>query len=284
MGPHHASPLRKLALILAAILAAPALAASAPAPPIYLSLGTSLSVGIQPDATGQNQLTNEGYADQLHNILRLRNPRLQLAKLGCPGETSVGMISGAGSICHYPAGSQLAQAVAFLAANHGAVFLITIDIGANDLLNCTPGGVIDPVCVADAFAAVQTNLLYILTTLRGVAPGIPIVAMNYYNPLVALWIQGPAGQVIAQQSASVMTQFNNMLEAIYGAFAVPVADVERAFHAADFRPLPLFNLPINVVVACQWTWMCAPPPQGLNVHANKVGYFVIALQFAAKLR
>ena len=34
----------------------------------YLSLGTSLSVGIQPDATGENQLTDEGYADQLFGI------------------------------------------------------------------------------------------------------------------------------------------------------------------------------------------------------------------------
>lgn len=272
-----------LALGIVAVLAAPVLAAGAPAPPIYLSLGTSLSVGIQPDAAGQNQLTNDGYADQLHRILRLRSPRLQLAKLGCPGETSGGMITGAGSICHYPAGSQLAQAVAFLAANHGSVPLITIDMGANDLLNCTPGGAIDPVCVADAFAAVQTNLLYIMTTLKSVAPDAQIVAMNYYNPLVGLWIQGPAGQFVAQQSAAVITQFNNMLEAIYGAFAVPVADVERAFHSADFRMLPIINLPISVAVACQWTWMCAPPPRGPNVHANPVGYFVIALQLAAKI-
>ena len=274
----------KLALIIAAVLAAPVLAAAAPAPPIYVSLGTSASVGVQPDATGQNQLTDEGYADQLHNILKLRNPRLQLAKLGCPGETSAGMITGAGSKCLYPAGSQLAQAVAFLAANHGAVSLITIDIGANDFLKCAPAGAIDPVCLANAFAALQTNLFYILTTLKGAAPGVPIVAMNYYNPFVAFWIQGPAGQAIALLSAAVTTQFNDMLEAIYGAFAVPVADVERAFHSDDFRMLPIINLPVGVVVACQWTWMCTPPPQGPNGHSNRIGYFVIALQLASKLQ
>ena len=274
----------KVALIIAAVLAAPVMAAAAPAPPIYVSLGTSASVGVQPDATGQNQLTDEGYADQLHNILKLRNPRLQLAKLGCPGETSAGMITGAGSKCLYPAGSQLAQAVAFLAANHGAVSLITIDIGANDFLKCAPGGVIDPVCLANAFAALQTNLFYILTTLKGAAPGVPIVAMNYYNPFVAFWIQGPAGQAIALLSAAVTTQFNDILEAIYGAFAVPVADVERAFHSDDFRMLPIINVPVGVVLACQWTWMCTPPPQGPNGHANRVGYFVIALQLASKLQ
>jgi lysophospholipase L1-like esterase len=273
-----------LAFTFVAALAAPVLAVAAPTPPIYLSLGTSLSVGIQPDSTGQNQVTNEGYADQLHRILKLRSPRLQLMKLGCPSETSASMITGAGSICRYPAGSQLAQAVAFLAANHGAVSLITIDVGANDLLSCAPGGIIDPVCVGNAFAAVQTNLPYIMTTLKSVAPGIPIIAMNYYNPLVALWVLVPGGEAVALQSSAVMTQFNNMLEAIYGAFAVPVADVERAFHSADFRTVPVLDVPISVVFACQWTWMCAPPPRGPNVHANHVGYFVIALQLAEKLR
>ena len=272
------------ALIIAAVLAAPVLAAAAPDPPIYLSLGTSASLGVQPDATGQNQLTDEGYADQLHDILTLRQPGLQLAKLGCRGETSPGMITGAGSKCLYPAGSQLAQAVALLAANHGTVSLITIDIGANDFLKCAPGGVLDPVCVAHAFAALQTNLVYILATLKRAAPGVPIVAMNYYNPFIAFWLQGPAGQAIAQLSAAVTTQLNDRLEAIYGAFAVPVADVERAFHSNDFRLLPIINLPVGVVVACQWTWMCTPPPQGPNDHANRVGYFVIALQLASKLQ
>jgi len=49
MGHRHASIAWSLALALLAVLASPALAASAGPAPIYLSLGTSLSVGIQPD-------------------------------------------------------------------------------------------------------------------------------------------------------------------------------------------------------------------------------------------
>src|SRR5210317_1920694 len=49
----------------------------------YLSLGTSLSVGIQPDASGANQLTDEGYADQLHDIVGPQFRKLKLTKLGC---------------------------------------------------------------------------------------------------------------------------------------------------------------------------------------------------------
>ncbi len=59
----------------------------------YLSLGTSLSVGIQPDASGVNQLTNDGYADQLHDIIAPDYRKLKLTKLGCPGETTVSRLS-----------------------------------------------------------------------------------------------------------------------------------------------------------------------------------------------
>jgi hypothetical protein len=111
MNHRHAFAVWSLALGLFAVLASHELAAGASPPAIYLSLGTSLSVGIQPDENGDNELTDQGYADQLHRLLRLGNPELQLVKLGCPGETSDGMITGVGSICTYPSGSQLAQAV-----------------------------------------------------------------------------------------------------------------------------------------------------------------------------
>lgn len=270
-----------LAVGLVVFLASPALAARGP---YYLSLGTSLSVGIQPDATGENQLTNAGYADQLHQILRLKQRRLQLVKLGCPSETTTTMILGGSIFCPYPLGSQLAQAKAFLHDNRGTVSTVTLDMGANDLLPCAGAAGIDPVCIFNAFVDVQTNLPFILNELRSAAgPGVPIVAMNYYNPFVAAWLQGPTGQELARQSALVVAQFNDLLEAIYAGFAVPVGDVARAFHADDFDIVPVIGLPVNVLLVCQWTWMCAPPPRGPNVHANRNGYFVIALVLAATL-
>ena len=83
----------------------------------YLSLGTSLSVGVQPDVTGANQVTEEGYADQLHDIVAPGFRKLKLTKLGCPGETTETMING--GKCEYQEGSQLAQAVEFLHAQQG---------------------------------------------------------------------------------------------------------------------------------------------------------------------
>ncbi len=39
------------------------------------------------------------------------------------------------------------------------------------------------------------------------------------------------------------------------------------------------TVPLNVARICQWTWMCAPPPVGPNIHANAAGYQVIAAAF-----
>src|ERR1700740_790657 len=107
---------------------------AAPPAPYYLALGDSLSQGVQPDAAGTSVETGQGYPDQLYAMLRPSQPALQLVKLGCPGETTATMIHG--GICHYPGGSHVAAAVAFLPAHRGHVRLVTIDIGANDPEDC----------------------------------------------------------------------------------------------------------------------------------------------------
>src|SRR5712664_1410476 len=100
---------------LASSCAAPGTAGSSPRrhhePPAsyYLSLGDSLSQGVQPDPSGTSVRTRDGYADQLYPALHRQHPGLRLVKLGCPGETTATMIKG--GICSYPGGSQLAAAV-----------------------------------------------------------------------------------------------------------------------------------------------------------------------------
>jgi hypothetical protein len=105
---HRAFTIMLVGLFLLAPTAAPAArgASGAHAPLYYVSLGTSLSVGIQPDRSGQNQRTDAGYADQLYTILAPGTPNLRLVKLGCPGETAATML--AGGLCDYDHGSQLA--------------------------------------------------------------------------------------------------------------------------------------------------------------------------------
>ena len=264
----------------------------------YVSLGTSLSVGIQPDASGANQLTDDGYADQLFDIIKplfdIIEPEtreLQLLKLGCPGETTTTMMNG--GICTYPEGSQLAAAVAFLNAQKDKIELITIDMGANDLLEagCLVGTAIDFDCINDVSMQVSIDLPVILSALRDAAdPGTPIVAMNYYNPFLAFWLIGIEGQVLAIESASAVSILNNDMGLTYAAFEIPVADVASAFQSDDFvtlvpLPLPPPNdvVPVNVSVICLLTYMCEPDPVGPNIHANPTGYGVIAATFAAIL-
>src|ERR1035437_7768777 len=98
----------------------------------YLSLGDSLSTGVQPIGPESWQFrTDEGYSDQLAELARQRLPGLQVVKLGYPGESTTTMIDG--SLGEYAHGSQLGEALAFLNEHRGSVAFVTIDIGFNDV-------------------------------------------------------------------------------------------------------------------------------------------------------
>jgi len=257
--------------------AATAAADPAPAPLYYLALGDSLSLGVQPTADGDAE-TDQGYADDLAAFYRFRIPGLRLAKLGCSGETTSSMI--AGGVCEYAAGSQLAQAVRFI-RRHNVAF-ITLDIGADNIVHCISLTDVDQDCLSRGFnAAVNVDLPQILGTLRAAAPRVPIIGMNYYDPLLAAWALAPppTGPSLAVASWQVMTLFNTALEGVYRAFAVPVAQVASAFRSSSFTPVVGVGLPLNVVLTLTWTWMALPTPPGPDIHPNALGYAVIAGAF-----
>ena len=259
--------------------AAPA-AKSATAPTYYLALGDSLSQGVQPDAAGTSVETPQGYPDLVYATLRASHPTLRLVRLGCPGETTETMMHG--GICHYPAGSQLAAATAFLRAHRGHVSLVTIDIGANDPENCSnqPSLAQLASCVRQVPQA-ATNLAKILASLRAAAgPDVRIVGMSYYLPALAEWRKGTVGHTIAWLSEKLAVAYNDLLTHAYTQEGVSVANVFGAFDTTDFGnsvAVPGFgSLPRNVARICQWTWECAAPPRGPNQHANPAGYRVMA--------
>jgi lysophospholipase L1-like esterase len=140
--------------LLVTFAAGPATAApnTGRAPRYYLSLGDSLSRGVQPDAAGQNHPTDQGYADDLAKVGRLVLPQLQLVKLGCETEETTTSMLGGGR-CAYANGAQLAEAEAFLRAHRDATVLVTLDIGANDLSRCInrATGAVDLACVQATF-------------------------------------------------------------------------------------------------------------------------------------
>lgn len=276
-----------LAAMLAATIPASALAASPGsgadgAKRYYVSVGDSLAAGVQPIGDpADDYRTTDGYAEQLLARAKARWPKLELEKLGCPGETTTTLIRG--GICDYPHGSQLDEAVSFLKAHRPFVAFVTIDIGANDFpcfaAECVPVGV----------SAIQTNLPAIVSALRAAAgPDVPIVGMTLYNPLLGNWLTGADGHALAQASATQLVgPVNALVRGTYLAGGATVADVEAAFSSFDFTTtveLPgVGPIPLNVARICMWTWICAPPPLGPDNHANRDGYAVIAATFAETL-
>ena len=256
----------------------------------YLSLGDSAAAGLQPIGFGENH----GYADQLLDLVRSEFNQLRLVKLGCGGETSESLISGTDSPCTYPSGSQLDEATNFLQAHAGHVAFITIDIGGNDAVfvgGCwdPETGVLDLECVQSKMPVIQSNLAYIIETLKGIAPGVPIAGMSYWDFFLGYWITGPDGQALAKTDEEAIESMNAGLVSTYQDEGALVADVAGPdfFNAADFTDMVITKkwgeVPVNVANDCAWTWFCAKPPHGPDIHPNTEGYGVIADAFAAVL-
>ena len=265
----------------AAFTACSAPAKTSPGPAsYYLALGDSLSQGVQPDAAGASVETAQGYPNLVLDRLRAGHPALRLVRLGCPGETTKSMIGG--GICHYAAGSQLAAAVAFLRAHRGHVFLVSLDIGANDPQDCgSQSGLTGFASCVSRTPDAAANLAVILASLRAAAgSGVRIVGMSYYLPELAQWRSGVIGHAEAWVSERLAVAYNNLLGGAYAKADIAVADVFGAFDTTDFgNPVTVpgyGSLPRNVAMICQWTWECAAPPRGPNQHANPAGYRVIA--------
>jgi lysophospholipase L1-like esterase len=283
MIKHSPLALAFLAVIAFAPIAAvtPARAGDNNATHYYLSLGDSFSVGVQPIGDGGQDIeTNQGYPDQLYALLHASDPKLQLVKLGCGGESTQSMIVGSvdpsvGSSCgppsfylhRYPHKTQLAEAVAFLHAHQSHVSLVTIDIGGNDVRH--GGGI----------PAIQANLPGILNDLREAAgPDVPIVGMSYYDPfLPVVWFGSfDPGALLAE--ANSLVAFNDVLRSDYKTANDPVADVERAFSSTDTTIQP-DGLPLDVDRVCTWTWTCTAG----DIHPNAQGYQVIADSYLSAL-
>jgi lysophospholipase L1-like esterase len=167
------APLLALAFVVGALAATAPGAAAASKATYYVSVGDSLAQGYQPIGGPLSPLGvdgyAQGYANQLFKAVRGRYEQLQLVKLGCGGETTRTMVLGA-VWCGFPAGSQVAQAEAFLNAHRGEIAFVTIDVGANDTFEYGD----------QAVPTILTYLPQILGRLRAAAgPGVPIIGMSY---------------------------------------------------------------------------------------------------------
>ena len=228
-----------------------------------MALGDSLAVGRQP----AGDQPERGYAGPVLEALRKTQAGTQLKNLGCSGETTTSMLRGGG--CGYPEKSQIAAAVAFLKANADKTRLVTLDIGANNVLDCVKNGSLDQACATRDTAAAGKEFGQIVGQIREVAPKVPIVLLTYYNPLLAAWQKGEDGKKLAAQSQPLLGGLNAEITKAAKAVGAKVADVAGAFATNDTGGSPQPN---NVKRICDWTWMCSSD----DIHANDDGYAEMA--------
>ncbi len=281
-------------------LATPALA-TAPEEVVYLSVGTSLAAGSQADSAGNTTFgSDQAYTDQLYQRVKGRIAAdLRHVKLGCAGETTDQFVGGVNvfgepSNCaaRYVTGSQIGDALSAIAG--GNVILITIDLGANDILQAQVACGGDPGCIVGSIPAIAGKIAQIVGTFRAAGYTGPIVAMNYYNPQAAAaigYFPGVAGRqapdpLVAAGSDALAQGFNGALSQAYAAFGVRVADVYSAFNAGDFGDDdPLNGIPDNVDTLCALSYMCpVDDTVKANIHLTAKGYRVVAKTMLDEVR
>jgi hypothetical protein len=239
-------------------------AAAATPTTYYVAMGDSLGVGLSASS-------GSGYVPVIYQHELARTAGLQLRNFSCSGATTSSVVNSLA--CGAPV-TQLVQAEQFLRAHPGHIAFVTIDIGGNDVAGCGS----DATCLQNGLATINTNLPKILNGLKAAYPGVRVFGMNYYDPFLASWLQGDAGQTAAQQSVTSSDTFNALLTNLYTAGGFPTADVGTAFAIDDFSLSGTYNgqtVPVNVANACTWTNMCAFG----DFHANNAGHAVIAQTF-----
>lgn len=273
----------------AALFPAPVGAGQLPAGSTYLALGDSLAYGMQVGKLRQQLAAGSvhagsfdtGYVDVLAADLKPVSPGVQVVDLGCPGESTASFIAGP---CAYAttgkpftttklplhvgyAGAQLAAATDYLSSHTGAVKLITLDVGINDLravqIACPEGaGFAD--CVAAGLPAAlertKANLRTILSHLRIEAPDATLLVLNYYNWLA---VTDPA-------TDRVVEQLNDAIATAASESGAKLVDVFTAFNRTGNQRERL----------CELTLFCGPTR---DLHPSDAGYRVIGGLLAVAL-
>jgi lysophospholipase L1-like esterase len=274
------------------------------APPLYLSLGDSYSVGFQPTAISSTDPTGgtPGYTAYVAN-----HEQMTLENFGCGGATTSSIIGGIGckdpaafDAVLYPTTTQEQAALDFIAAHPGQVGLITISIGGNDVTGCTQSNATAAAaCLTTADNKITTNVTSLVsslnTALSSAGDTVRIVGLTYPDVILGAYVNpgGAAAQALAAQSVQAFdllinpTLKNAYTSGVPNGIFVNVTDApfRRASSGAD-TPLTLTHktkkfgvIPVAVHEICQLTYFCSFQ----NVHANTRGYRFIGKLIVAAL-
>ncbi|WP_017610626.1 GDSL-type esterase/lipase family protein [Nocardiopsis xinjiangensis] len=285
-------------------------------PSHYLSLGDSLTVGVQPDDNGTLQETRDGYTDVLYRTLHDSDSTLRHERMGCGGEDTTSFLEGGNGQCEgeYEGMSQMEAAENFLDEHGEEVELVTLTIGGNNFTGCVEelgleeedGPAVDADCVEDGLERLRAELPEITERLSTAAgEDTRIVAMTYYNPFLAALLledgeetagEAPEGTAevegglpgdasVVEYATGVLEEMNESMRGTYADAGIDVADVADLFDSSDFE-VPEDSetgMPANVQAVCDWTWMC-DTAVGPDIHTNRAGAQEIAGLFEDRLR
>lgn len=101
-----------------------------------------------------------------------------------------------------------------------------------------------------------------------------------------LSVQDPQDGMLARQSVVAIQLVNEALAGVFAEAGIPVAAVAAAFAMDDRDTLvPMAGhgqVPRNLALLCERSWMCLPPPLGPDRHPNVLGAQVMADAFAGE--
>lgn len=250
-------------------------------PTYFIAIGDSLPLGEQAEGARElgelrgEPILEQGFVGHMAQRLSTRFPDLVVRNLGCSGETSWGvrnnwaseseLLEGRPAGCQPPSDyrsrypspghSQLTEAVEMLRTLGGAVKLVTVTAGANDVHNW---------CELHSFGACQRGQTKVLEQVReemsaildaldeARRPSTRIVGTLYYNPY-----QDRTGQ---EQHAAMVEALNDVLLEVYTEAHVLIADAERAIPGES---------------VCDRTTWCSQA----DAHPNDDGYRAIGEEF-----
>jgi lysophospholipase L1-like esterase len=196
----------------------------------YLALGDSVSFGFITNA-GFEYVNPEnfiGFPDYVGQAIKLHT-----SNAACPGETSSSFLSSTvpDDGCRFYrsqaplhvnyTSTQLDFAVSFL-NSHPNTSVVSIGLGANDVLLLRTQCANDPTCIAlelpQVLAALETNLVTILSDLRAAGFKGTIVVVNYYSVDYSDSNETAITAALNQALASASTQPGTVVADVFTAF------------------------------------------------------------------
>jgi hypothetical protein len=249
----------------------------------YLVIGASAARGFEPVGTmgprGPNEAaTNNGYANDVDEMLAKKGLPLTLSNIACPGETIQTLVHG-GDACS-PSISLLSRAEDFLRDQQKEAGIVTIDVGFNNIRPCLQFTTVDESCVKSSVALIKEDLPKALSGLEKAAgPGVTFVGVPYGDPYLGHYVNSSLGPANATATLHAMETMDAALDEAFKASKIAVAPVATALKMNDTTMSGRHDgrvVPEDVATACDTTWMCRAAPWGPNDHPNNEGYLAIA--------